>query len=629
MIVASTPARDLNMSEGRGLVKNKFSKLLGGGPRSALQHKATPYDSTPPSSESKSTFFRRAKSISSTSISSYANATHESLVASPKSEYSGASSSNLPAQKSTAGPSRSNSSSVGGAPSRLSTYSSMSRTSPPSPTPVYASFGFEDPVKKPSRPLPLDPKKQKAKGTTKKEFKWRSVRSVKSSDQRTLISGSEWDPKLTMYPVSDISSRPAGTVASSSSDDVPNSLLRGNANLNVATPKYSVDGIVFRSNDWTVRNGQSSRWARLSRVDDEGDDVQIVTTSSRPLSTASLDETPMTPFTKELLKVPSVGELRQRNKNKLARTLGEDVPEDLLRRWYYEEDKKGYGGVEETPRGKLDKMAPGGATDKDDGEELPDGPRPKPFLAISISPNPPPVRPSSSTSTSTSTATAPSPIVFMPRNIPHNEISLEIGAPSFSGAEPSSVAFKPYNTPVGGLNSPIDTPPTLTLSEPDTQGIELNKESPDEGQWIARRSNLPSRSSSLLVRPSSVTGNYTPSPPLTPKSTSEFNRNPTDTNHNRGTSEQIFGSMPSPLYRSASVLERSQRTYSPLSSPILPDSSVPFASHAIGSGQFLTPEATTNVTLSGVQRRDRSHGWSGEWNQDDMQDVIRKLRDLR
>lgn len=658
MIAASARSQNFNMSDGRGLVKGKFSKLLGGGPRSAIQSQAPPYDfpsppqSPPQSSGQKTTFFRRVKSISSTSVisdASYSNATHESLVTSPTaSETSGASSSRSsksPVRKPTARPSRSNSASVGAAQSRASSYSTMSRAStkprPPSPPPVYASFGFEGPVKKTSRPLPLDPKKQKARAA-KNEAMGRTVRQVKSKDQCASRFQGDEDPELIIYPVSDTSSR-APTVASFSSDDVSHSSRRGKASLRIATPESPVDSIASRSSDWPTWNGQSGRRARLSRVDDAEDESQTVTISARPIS--MLPETPMTPFTKELMKVTSEGELRQRNKDKLARTFGEKVPEDLLRRRQCEEnEKKGYSDVEETSRRKLDKLTGTfgevARGDEDDGgiQEVPrESPWPRPTLTISTSPIPIPTR--VRTGSSASTATPPSPIVFMPRNIPLRDIPLD--SPSSSSTQPSPIVFKPRNLPVTGLSAPTNTPtgppPALTVSAPEPQGDEPNKEVRDEGQWIARRSNLPSRSSSLLVRPSSATGNYTPSPPATPKPISDADRSPTDPNHNRGASEQIFGSAPRPrplptpraLNRSVSVRERPQTAHGALSSPTLPDSSTPFAPYAPGGGQFLSPETATTVTLSGVQRRDRSQGWSGEWNQEDMQDVIRKLRGLK
>jgi hypothetical protein len=44
------------------------------------------------------------------------------------------------------------------------------------------------------------------------------------------------------------------------------------------------------------------------------------------------------------------------------------------------------------------------------------------------------------------------------------------------------------------------------------------------------------------------------------------------------------------------------------------------------------PAMTSGPTMylaPGVTRKERGQGWSGEWNQHDMQDVIHKLRSLK
>lgn len=41
------------------------------------------------------------------------------------------------------------------------------------------------------------------------------------------------------------------------------------------------------------------------------------------------------------------------------------------------------------------------------------------------------------------------------------------------------------------------------------------------------------------------------------------------------------------------------------------------------------PEPTVTYLSPGVSRKERGQGWSGEWNQRDMQDVIQKLRSLK
>lgn len=46
--------------------------------------------------------------------------------------------------------------------------------------------------------------------------------------------------------------------------------------------------------------------------------------------------------------------------------------------------------------------------------------------------------------------------------------------------------------------------------------------------------------------------------------------------------------------------------------------------------KFLSPGGpAAGSQLSGMQRRERKEEWSGEWNQSDIQEVIRKLRHLK
>ncbi|KZP34265.1 hypothetical protein FIBSPDRAFT_1035341 [Athelia psychrophila] len=77
------------------------------------------------------------------------------------------------------------------------------------------------------------------------------------------------------------------------------------------------------------------------------------------------------------------------------------------------------------------------------------------------------------------------------------------------------------------------------------------------------------------------------------------------------------------LSTASRTLQRSMSLHRPHTAGELPAprSPGPFALKT----DFLAPRSPTG----GVRRRERKEGWSGEWNQDDMQDVIRKLRDLR
>ncbi|KAF7355976.1 hypothetical protein MVEN_00927000 [Mycena venus] len=73
------------------------------------------------------------------------------------------------------------------------------------------------------------------------------------------------------------------------------------------------------------------------------------------------------------------------------------------------------------------------------------------------------------------------------------------------------------------------------------------------------------------------------------------------------------------------------------SEPIYPRPETPFADYTRPATPFdrLEPEEdeptiTSTMYLSpGVSRKERGQGWSGEWNQRDMQDVIQKLRSLK
>ncbi|KAF8059465.1 hypothetical protein FPV67DRAFT_1674918 [Lyophyllum atratum] len=68
--------------------------------------------------------------------------------------------------------------------------------------------------------------------------------------------------------------------------------------------------------------------------------------------------------------------------------------------------------------------------------------------------------------------------------------------------------------------------------------------------------------------------------------------------------------------------------------PLQPRPETPFQTMGvppeINSG-YLAPPGTwrTSYGRDILQRKERRQGWSGEWNQDDMQDVIKKLRNLK
>ncbi|THU87335.1 hypothetical protein K435DRAFT_346894 [Dendrothele bispora CBS 962.96] len=55
----------------------------------------------------------------------------------------------------------------------------------------------------------------------------------------------------------------------------------------------------------------------------------------------------------------------------------------------------------------------------------------------------------------------------------------------------------------------------------------------------------------------------------------------------------------------------------------------PFADSYIPAQEFLSTNWTSKDSDKPTERRDRKQGWSGEWNCEDMQDVIQKLRNLK
>ncbi|KAG6812799.1 hypothetical protein H0H92_000432 [Tricholoma furcatifolium] len=67
-----------------------------------------------------------------------------------------------------------------------------------------------------------------------------------------------------------------------------------------------------------------------------------------------------------------------------------------------------------------------------------------------------------------------------------------------------------------------------------------------------------------------------------------------------------------------------------LPSKVRPDT--PFQDSGVpkeGESNFLTPHEWSSRGHELLQRKERRQGWSGEWNQKDMQDVIQKLRNLK
>lgn len=65
--------------------------------------------------------------------------------------------------------------------------------------------------------------------------------------------------------------------------------------------------------------------------------------------------------------------------------------------------------------------------------------------------------------------------------------------------------------------------------------------------------------------------------------------------------------------------------------PVTPRSEIPFADGAVPlePGLQVPQVMQSDHSRNSVVRRERRQGWSGEWNCEDMQDVIKKLRSLK
>lgn len=105
----------------------------------------------------------------------------------------------------------------------------------------------------------------------------------------------------------------------------------------------------------------------------------------------------------------------------------------------------------------------------------------------------------------------------------------------------------------------------------------------------------------------------------------EIEASPVESYHVRGMSDQMPFVTAKPMSelatRSSSTRARPKTSHG---SPTPPYSSVPFAPYRQESTFVASP-----MPMGSVQRVEQQEGWSGEWNQDRMQDVIQKLRELR
>lgn len=179
---------------------------------------------------------------------------------------------------------------------------------PPSPPSLYSSFEFEGPIKKP-QPLWLNPKKGRA--NIKVQSGDAGARQLKLSDK---------DKEVQPVPdeISLVSFRARSSTVSSASSSPPSTICfaylpRDNEQLATAS-RHSYDDIFMDAASNSPERGNSATT----------DDLQSITVSEKSDSTSRLD----TPLPVNSV-IPS-SQLRQRNFDKLTRTLGENVPAELV-----------------------------------------------------------------------------------------------------------------------------------------------------------------------------------------------------------------------------------------------------------------------------------------------------------
>jgi hypothetical protein len=175
--------------------------------------------------------------------------------------------------------------------------------------------------------------------------------------------------------------------------------------------------------------------------------------------------------------------------------------------------------------------------------------------------------------------------------------------------------------------SPVEPRPQMVISVSCLEELENVKRINEEGQWLSRHPKPVTHSESLLTEPPSASAGSLSSP-VTP--TEKTGTSPV-IYHSRGKSEQALVAdgilRLRPVARSSSLLARPKPSDS---SPSSPDSHIPFAPYLECAKLLSVPAPVPAVSeSSGVQRKERQEGWSGEWNQNDIQDVIRKLRNLK
>lgn len=308
-------------SSSKGVFGTFKSRFLGGSSRSV--NSISPHRSgLPPSShKSKSPSIDSNAGLSSKSSGSLSSASH--VGRSPPSSTYGRQASNANAKPKSASKQSSTSSTA-----RMSTYSTTSQGSnksqgnrAPSPTLMYASFGFEGPIKKP-RPLPLDPAKMRRKpmyGKPKQASVGSPVRSGewRLSDTQVRRGSTDSSPSsvgASSHHASTIASSPQ-TLPSSLQDDA--SSFSEISSFRAGSPTDTVNL------PWNLKPEVDSPRFSPCMGSDDVSPVSPTEPQYLDMPDVSNESGPETPSATELEFA------RNRNMRKLARMLGENVT-DLI-----------------------------------------------------------------------------------------------------------------------------------------------------------------------------------------------------------------------------------------------------------------------------------------------------------
>jgi hypothetical protein len=447
---------------------------------------------------------------------------------------------------------------------------------PPSPPSVYASFGYGGPIKNP-RPLLLDAGMQLFGGWKKYGGSSRSKDNKTDIETHHPLLVESSSPSSHTHTSAISSARPSTASSTRSGCSIESN---GQTTENLSSVDDDKPGSIVSSADRVQYqeyrdSGDNSPLANSSPADTTTGEAQYITAAHEPVSAP---ETPSTPQT----AIISEGELRRRKLERLYRTLGESVPPELVFR-----------------EAELKRNMQGRGRSWDDNDIL-KAPRvrwntPAEQKDISMSTSAPSSR-SSDRLSDHQPATEPSPTAEHTPSITLDEI-------------PLAALTEPRPIPVGSASRSDD--------------YENAKPTNEEGHWLARQPKVPAFKSAF-AHPLTSAGQI----PTPVNSADEVETSPV-THHSRGKSEQtLLDTIPRSklMTRSSSLTMRPKPSHDLF--PSSPHSTAPFAPYS-ESASFLLPSVPTGAESSGVRRKERKEGWSGEWNLDDMQDVIRKLRDLK